>query len=109
MEKEELKFYTINGWYSSEEVAPIARTYSSNHNLAIQLVCADGEPYATLTVNFDALDDPTLAYVDTNNVPEAERFIVDNDLGYHIDQYKASGWCMYPLFKFNLEKLNFIK
>ena len=40
------------------------------------------------------------AYVDTNNMPNAEDFINENKLGEFAGEYKNSGFCWYPLYKF---------
>lgn len=74
--------------------------YSNNGNLAIKLTCEDGEPFATLTVNLNTKLDEDLAYVDTNNVPNAEQFIKENDLGEFTGVYGFSGFCQYPLYRF---------
>ena len=76
-----------------------------NGNLAIMLMCDYGEPYGTITTNLcDGLPQ-NQAYVDTNNMPDAERFIKDNGLGEFTGVTKDSGYCTYPLYKFNLDKL----
>lgn len=75
-----------------------------NGNLAIFLTY-DGEPYGNLTVNLSERLLPDTAYVDTNNMPDAERFITENGLGEFTGKTKDSGYCTYPLYKFNLDKL----
>lgn len=79
-----------------------ARYY--NNNLAIELY-ADWEPFARLTVNLVNDLDEDCAYVDTNNCPWAEHFIVTNNLGYPVGTARRSGYCVYPLYRFNLDKL----
>lgn len=81
------------------------RTKYYNGNLAITLTCDNGEPYGTLTVNLGERLFPDTAYVDTNNMPDAERFIKENGLGEFTGKTKDSGYCTYPLYKFNLDKL----
>ena len=71
-----------------------------DRNFAIRLVCENGEPYGNLTVNLGEPLPPYTAYVDTNNMPSAEQFIKDNDLGTFTGKYKKSGYCTYPLYKF---------
>lgn len=81
--------------------------YSDNDSLAIQLLCDNYEPFATLTVNLDASDycAKDCAFVDTNNCPWAGDFIRDNQLGVPTHEVARSGYCMYPEYKFDLEKL----
>ena len=44
-------------------------------------------------------------YVDINNCPWATKFIKDNELGEFTGKYGKSGFCVYPLYKFNLDKI----
>ena len=39
-------------------------------------------------------------YVDTNNMPSAEKFIRENNLGEFTGEVEYSGFCEYPLYKF---------
>jgi putative membrane protein len=45
------------------------------------------------------------AFVDTNNCPWAEKFISDNKLGKPTGIKAASGYCVYPQYRFDMEKL----
>lgn len=84
--------------------------YANNSNLAIQLYCDNEgfeEPFAMLTVNLlnrDRLNE-NMAYVDTNNCPWAEDFIKEYNLGKNTGKTLASGYCIYPLYEFNLNEL----
>ena len=51
-------------------------------------------------MNFDEKLPEDYAYVDTNNMPNAEQFIEENKLGEFVGKYKMSGFCCYPLYKF---------
>ena len=87
------------------KVAAYRATYRNNGNLAIRLMTYEGEPWATLTVNLDRKLQEDLAYVDTNNCPWAEEFIEKYKLGEHTGSYGNSGYCIYPLYKFDPTKL----
>ena len=78
------------------------RSYSNN-NTALELVCEDGIPLAVITVNLGDLLKKNMAYIDTNNCPWAEDFLIDNDFGIPTGEYKASGFCVYPLYQLDLE------
>lgn len=80
------------------------RNYSNN-NTALELVCEDGIPLAVITVNLGDLLKKNMAYIDTNNCSWAEDFLVDNDFGLPTGEYKASGFCIYPLYQLDLEKI----
>ena len=95
----------IKGWDKEYEVKIEESRYMNNGNLAISLMCYDDEfnfwePYGRLTVNFDEKLPANHAYVDTNNMPNAEDFINENKLGEFTGKYKISGFCCYPLYKF---------
>lgn len=87
------------------EVTVKRSTYMKDDSLAIFLIDANNdEPFATLTV---WISDPRpgfeYAYVDTNNCPWAEKFIEDNQLGVNTGLMGFSGWCAYPLYRFNVD------
>lgn len=91
------------------ELIPVVASYSNNDNLAIQLFCKEEgffEPYSTLTVNIHELKDKTLAYVDVNNNPNILNWITENEIAIPIRETAISGYCEYPLYKFDLNKLN---
>ena len=71
-------------------------------------IANDGESYAVITTNIDDSNifcDESHAFVDTNNCPWAEEFIKQNKLGEPLDYYGQSGYCLYPLYTFDIEKL----
>lgn len=76
-----------------------------NGNLAVMLIDTEtGEDYAVLTVNLGTkLSGENMAYIDTNNFPEAEQFIKENNLGEPTGITRQSGFCEYPLYNLNLE------
>lgn len=95
----------IANWGKEYEVR-INKTKYYNGDLAITLDCYDEEygfwePYGNLTVNFDEKLPDGYAYVDTNNMPMAEAFIGEYELGEFAGKYMSSGYCTYPLYKFS--------
>lgn len=101
---------TVKSWYSQETPVTIELgRYGSNDTLAISLWCDEG-PFARLTVNL-ANHKPPLpyAYVDMNNNPWAEEFIQRYGLGENTGDQAQSGYCWYPLYKFDLDKLRQIE
>lgn len=95
--------------YGNWEVEAKRSRYSNNGNLAIQLITPEGEPVSTLTVNImDGVCEyrgEEYAYVDTNNNPTGVKFILENELGEPTGEVGYSGFCEYPLYRFNLDKL----
>lgn len=104
-----MEMKVLNPWTRTMDTVTIERAeYRNNKALALSLYDAeDGCPYATLTVNLP--DSAALAeneaYIDTNNCPWAEALILENKLGNPTGRYGRSGFCMYPLYSFDLSKI----
>ena len=99
----------INTFFGSYDCVLSVNKYSNNNNTAIQILSKDEEfdcfvPFATLTKNFDKLDE-NYAYLDTNNCPWAEELVEEYNLGEPTDMFEMSGWCVYPMYKLNLEEI----
>ena len=98
--------------YGHEKVICSTEQYRDNGTLAIKMLCVeDGivtEPYAILTVNLSNpfLQNGTNAFVDTNNNGfwGCEDFIKKNGLGEPTGITGHSGYCSYPLYKFDTAK-----
>ena len=99
----------IRSPWSGEEEVTISKTKYAKGGLAIRLMCfEDGfeEPYAMLTVNLKKVPEGC-AYVDTNNLPYAEDFIMKYKLGKKVlGQDAVSGYCVYPLYHFDMDALD---
>ena len=79
--------------------------YIENNNLYLGLFCPTEGPFASLTVNIDRLP-AGMAAVDTNNNPWAEEFITGNGLGERTGRVLKSGFCIYPVYEFNMELID---
>lgn len=82
-------------------------TYLNNGCMYIGLV-EQGEypePYGDLTVNLVGKAPDYCGFVDLNNMPELEEFIEENKLGEFTGLTQRSGFCEYPLYLFNVERL----
>ena len=80
--------------------------YTNNGTLAVVLTEAGAPwgPFATISVNLNepGLQDETHAFVDTNNNPWVEEFLLDNGIAKKVEGCDAiSGFCSYPLYEFN--------
>lgn len=107
MKKEMEYFDTFNDRIM---VKPYLNFYNSNNNLYIGLTYYDTElgmedHYSDLTVNVDDL--PYLhSTVDTTyNTDNIMKFIKDHELGEFTGQFLYSGFCRYPVVKFDEEKV----
>lgn len=95
-------------WGTDEAVSLAISTYLNNSGLYIGLVSnADGyeEPYGDMSVNLAYRAPDYYAYVDVNNMPELELFIRDNGLGEFTGLTQGSGFCSYPLYMFDADRL----
>lgn len=102
------KLYELNAWGETLHVTVGTDTYADNDTLAIILDDPKEGPFGAITVNIEASDflaDQTHAFVDTNNCPWAEEFIAKHGFGKPVGLMGESGYCMYPLYEFDLEKL----
>lgn len=81
-------------------------TYMADNSLAITAWSRTDGPIAHITV---CLDDATLgpnrSYVDTNNCPWAPEWIEENRLGAKTKWTARSGYCTYPMFEFDMERI----
>lgn len=106
---------TVSSWGQTYEVIIRTSTYTNNGNLYIGLMCKIVEdygewyePYADITVNVRKLDENCGA-VDVNNFPEVENFITDNGLGEFTGDYEFSGFCAYPVYRFNMDRIKLLE
>ena len=106
MEKEKLIYHSE--YTGDSEVQLDIQTYQNNGRIFIGLITnEDGypEPFADVTVNIDAPAPNYCGYLDTNNLSNVERFVCENDLGEFTGLTGRSGFCEYPLYLFNVDKL----
>lgn len=84
----------------------INRYLYGNHPLAIRIENTRDGAIATITKCLQGyiLSDNE-SFVDTNNCPWAVDFIKRYGLGEPTDRYGESGYCRYPLYKFNMVQL----
>lgn len=114
MDKIKNEFKVTSIWGKTYDVSVRTSTYRNNGNLYVGLTCKvseDGaewhEPYADITVNIIKLE-PGYAAIDTNNFPAAEQFITENGLAEFTGTYARSGFCSYPIYKFDTKKLEML-
>lgn len=82
--------------------------YQVYNNTAVEMYskAEDGdyyEPFASMTVNINDLPDGC-ACIDTNNIEGIESFIEENGLGKNTGLSVRSGFCVYPIYQFDLDK-----
>jgi len=99
--------YEVEAWGKTYRVSLTGKRYIQGNNLAISMHDTETyEPFAKLTVNLREGLKENQGYVDTNNCPWAIDFIKKYELGKPTGDVFRSGYCVYPLYEFDMEKLN---
>lgn len=86
------------------DVTPVATRYM-NDNLAVLLFEPDREEFGALTVNLGDDLPPDTGYLDTNNLPDAEGFVLRHGIATYTGEFRGSGFCTYPLYRFDMGRL----
>lgn len=93
------------------------KDYDGKMCMALYLTdSVEKDPITTVTVNLGndigngSFMQPFCAFIDTNNNPNVEEFLEENDLAHPYTRFGSpvmgySGYCEYPLYKFNKNKL----
>ena len=105
----EKKQVTYNSSFSGEtQVTLDIQQYMNNKAMYIGLMCnEDGydEPFGDVTVNLSVAAPNYCGYLNVNDMPDIEKFITENELGEFTGFTQRSGYCEYPLYLFNVDKL----
>ena len=93
---------------TTEHVTLSVSSYLDNKSLYVGMMAVDDgfpEPYGNVTVNLSGTVPAYCAYIDINNMPEAEGFLVENGIAEFTGMTKGSGFCTYPLYCFDLKRM----
>ena len=103
------QYMKCESYGTSFDICIEASTYVHGGGMALELLFQsddDLEPYSNLTVNISSVPlGPDCAYVDTNNLPSAEAMIKQYNLGKPTGRIGCSGYCTYPEYRFDMEKV----
>ena len=84
--------------YNGRPVEVKAEYYRNNGTLALTLNYEDGDR-DVVTVNLNShLQSESMAFLDSNNYPDIEKWIQKNNLGLSMNLTQRSGFCEYPLY-----------
>lgn len=103
--------------FGKEKVVFIKDRYAAGNSLYIGMLSKEQygegkdecyyEPYADVTVNILGEDiEGRQAFLDTNNMPGIDRFLLSIGAGKPVGRLGFSGYCAYPLFEFSEEFIN---
>ena len=104
-----MKTLTLHAWGTDHQMTFEVDKYSQNGNLYVGLLSHDdgyAEPWQNLTVNLGVPCKENCAFIDVNhNGMEIMNWLVDNKLGRVLAREKVSGFCVYPEFEFDMQRL----
>lgn len=106
--------YNLNIYDDTFTLKAVQHKYINSGSLAVILEDDETQEwFAVLTVNLtDRITDMVGVFkedvqtVDVNNCPWAPKFIEENKLGVPLGLEVKSGFCSYPVYKFNLDMLD---
>lgn len=108
-----MAMYMKNPWSGkSMKVALHTSRYVDGERLYLGIDCYDSEeywePWSDLTVNLpeEPISGDNCGFVDTNNNPGIEQFIQDYGFGKPTGYIACSGYCQYPEYRFDMERIN---
>lgn len=103
-----MKTLTLTKYGKSHQITFELNRYTNNGNLYVGMIAHENgypEPWSRLTVNLGKCLEG-YAYVDTNNNGiEIYDWLCENEIGWPTGTERRSGFCAYPEFEFNMEKL----
>jgi len=110
-----MKSFTYQSPYGDALVILKAELYSFTRSLAVHLIDVSDplcpEPYLSATVCLPETslleDKATDAFVNTNGNKGLLPFLEKNGIATPLDIIAISGYCSYPAYRFNLDKLTF--
>ena len=75
--------------------------------IALSLISVSEGPFCTLSVNLvdEPITNDKCFFVDTNNCPFAESFLIENKIAIPTGNFGFSGFCVYPEFELIDESL----
>ena len=100
--------YKVKLFGTEWDLTLVRSHYNYGRGLAVIANTPEGECFAVLTVNLETSNlnsDEEYAFVDTNNNPWAEKFLIKNNIAQPTNIKVPQGFCTYPLYRFDLSKL----
>lgn len=91
-----------------EEIYLVRSTYNATGSLAVIAYTKNGEAFTVLTKcfpDFYLYEEQDLAFIDINNNPGIEGFLIKYNIATPLHYGLDSGYVSYPLYKFDLSKL----
>ena len=103
-----MKTLTLNKWGSEYPITFAVAQYT-NGNLRVDMLSHEEGypmPWQNLTVNLCVKCEANRAFIDVNNNGiDIINWLLDNKLGRVLAREKVSGFCVYPEFEFDMQRL----
>jgi len=104
-----MKTLTLNKYGTERPMSFTLDSYVDNGNLYVGFVTHEEgypEPWSDLTVNLGIKCKANCAFIDiNNNGNEIIEWLYSNNIGHLTGRMETSGYCAYPEFEFNMERL----
>ena len=105
------KVFKINEGLYDVDVVVVLGTYRRGGHLSVSLYCRPdqsdpnapfSELYDVITVNFreSATLPADSQFVDVNNHPDIESWLISNHIAEPLEIWRQSGFCRYPAYRF---------
>ena len=93
--------FVIDRYFVNKRVA--IRLWAKEHNNEDDIF----SPFTSVTVNLPQakMDSTNAVFLDVNNAPWLEGFMMENGFGYPTGRFRTSGFCNYPEYLLNLKSI----
>lgn len=102
-----MSIYTYKHYNQTFKLVLKKSTYANNKRFAAYLADLNDDMVAMITVNLDAplsKNASNINFVDTNNSPDIENFLIANKIAKPTHNLGFSGFWTYPEYEFDLTK-----
>lgn len=100
-----MKTFTLTTDYATyENCYLLTAKYMADNSMSIEVWNDEDGPIADLTRCLGNAEE-NQGYLDTNNCPWVENLVKELGIGKHTGNFQQSGFCIYPLYEFDEEKL----
>lgn len=101
-----MKTFTLKTEYGTYENCYLLKgNYMADNSIALEIWNDEEGPIANLTTCLGKAFEGC-SFLDTNNSPWAEDFVKELGIAKPTRLDRRSGYCIYPLYKFNENKVN---
>lgn len=102
------KMFEVSTPYSHvTDCVLVSDRYANNDHISLEIFSVEEGPFANITVNLPQTKmwPENFGFVDVNNFPQALSVIEKLGIGRHTGQFATSGFCVYPLYRFDEDKI----